>query len=575
MKYLLIFLMISNIFALNLDSLKSSAESGDIYANVILGEKYLYGESGVEKDYDKALDLLSETLPHPVSTYHVACCYGNGWGTEIDVKKSQQLFKEFREAAIKEENKDIPDIFAHLGDCFLSGAGGVKSIKKAFYYTNLSSNRGDAFGQYQLANYYIRGLWVDFDLEKAKTLYRKSADQGFESAQTALGEGPNGKLCTQLVFITKDKNTLEVGNGEVILNGIDLSSKCTMPSHGIVSNMTRKMVFQKFKCSDWTLSAANRANTVRFVSDELKRVLDSGDSKDFLNFMKASTSVGDKVLIIQSIKDKDLLLKIYNKDKYLRDKSFNRKRRSNQMLKNVLSWKLKYITSIERKDDSIDNDQDSLRNIAMSPLDEDLKLHDSAIEGITNQDYLKKIYENRQLPMNSRLYALSFITDQKYLSDVALGCIRGTEWYTGSNYYNKAYATTIFNISDTLILKELSGKKKSVDPHGFTDLLLAEDYDKIYHIIRKAHSPIKNDLQYKDIVKSHYVSNAIFRRLRFAQNVLGDIVRYKVVDENKLAKAIGYIEHDFVLEEFSHKLDTSYPVVYYQSKIMLDRMKAN
>lgn len=601
MKRLLLLLLVTNIFAINIDSLKNKAESGDVYANVILGEKYLYGEDGIEQNYEEAVTVFKKYISHPIAKYHLAVSYSNGWGVEKNLAKGDLIFKEFREAALKNENENIRDIYAYLGDCYYRGLGGVKSLKNAFHYTNLSANKGDAFGQYFLAFFYENAVWVEFDLHKAEELYQKSANQGFALATVALGQGSEGDLCRQLMFIVKDMNNTISGSGEKItVNGIELNNKSNIVLQGSMSNVPREMVFKQFNCIDDTKYLSERYKIGESERVELDRINNIEDSKELAKCMKKSIYERVKVKALQKIKDKKLLLKISNDDKYFLGKSYRGYKSKLRNVKDVIVWKLKYIAYLDIKNVLDQNilkkiarsnndyytrtaairfitDQSFLYDVVASTDKSDNILKYQAIKNIADQDVLKKIYENRRIHEITRLHALSYITDQDFLYGIAVSCINSTI-NTNSTYdkkrVEKIYATALFNITDNSLLTDLNKKKKKVDPHNFTGLLLAKNYYEIFEIIKRSNSALLKGDENKEIVKAYYVSNAIFKRLREEQNLLSDVIRFKRGKAEQIVEAMQYLDHVDYLDEFASKLDTNHPEVYYNSKIMIDMIKS-
>lgn len=65
-----------------------------------------------------------------------------------------------------------------IGYFFLEGLGVEKDLEKAFYWTERAANHGDRDGQSNLAWFYEEGVFVDVDIEKAKHWYKLSAQQG-------------------------------------------------------------------------------------------------------------------------------------------------------------------------------------------------------------------------------------------------------------------------------------------------------------------------------------------------------------------------------------------------------------
>ncbi|GBC21971.2 kinase-like domain-containing protein [Rhizophagus irregularis DAOM 181602=DAOM 197198] len=122
---------------------QKAADLGNIRAQCNLINLYLDGD-GTEKDYNKAFELAKKSAEdHSDGMNLLGYCYNNGIGTNIDKKKAFELFQEA----------------AKLECC-------------------------DA--QYNLALMYEDGEGIKQNIDQAIYWYKKSANQGFQSAQNKL-----------------------------------------------------------------------------------------------------------------------------------------------------------------------------------------------------------------------------------------------------------------------------------------------------------------------------------------------------------------------------------------------------
>lgn len=83
------------------------------------------------------------------------------------------------EGHLKLAEKGYPLAECQIGYFYLEGLGVEKDIEKAFYWTERAAEHGDRDSQYNLAEiFYEAGLFVERDMEKAKEWYRLAANDG-------------------------------------------------------------------------------------------------------------------------------------------------------------------------------------------------------------------------------------------------------------------------------------------------------------------------------------------------------------------------------------------------------------
>lgn len=78
--------------------------------------------------------------------------------------------------------KGYPLAECQIGYFYLEGLGVQKDLEKAFYWTERAANHGDRDGQYNLGLFCEEGIGVERDLEKAKIWYKAAAQQGQDLA---------------------------------------------------------------------------------------------------------------------------------------------------------------------------------------------------------------------------------------------------------------------------------------------------------------------------------------------------------------------------------------------------------
>ncbi|SHJ87894.1 Sel1 repeat-containing protein [Hathewaya proteolytica DSM 3090] len=88
------------------------------------------------------------------------------------------------EGHLKLAEKGYPLAECQIGYFYLEGLGVEKDIEKAFYWTERAAEHGDRDSQYNLAEiFYEEGLFVERDMEKAKEWYRLAANDGHADAK--------------------------------------------------------------------------------------------------------------------------------------------------------------------------------------------------------------------------------------------------------------------------------------------------------------------------------------------------------------------------------------------------------
>ena len=96
----------------------------------------------------------------------------------FETKQYEKCFEGHLELA----SNGYPLAECQVGYFYLEGLGVEKDIQKALYWTERSANHGDRDGQYNLAWFYEKGVGVEINIEKAQYWYKKSALQGHDLA---------------------------------------------------------------------------------------------------------------------------------------------------------------------------------------------------------------------------------------------------------------------------------------------------------------------------------------------------------------------------------------------------------
>lgn len=175
---------------LDVTELNRRIDSGDAYAMAILGESYLRGEWGVEKDTAKALELLSAAAEsgHPLGLLGLGTIYGRGEGVEANEDRADEYYKQaYAELAANVPDSD-PRWKCNLAMYYWSGGRGVdKNPSKAAILFGEAATSGYPRAVYWFGVLYQQGFGVTKDLDKAIELYTQAADGNYPRAIFRLG----------------------------------------------------------------------------------------------------------------------------------------------------------------------------------------------------------------------------------------------------------------------------------------------------------------------------------------------------------------------------------------------------
>ena len=156
------------------------AESGDAENALGLGYMYLYGQNGVETDYQKAFHFyeLAAKQNNVIALNNLGSLYFNGIGTDVNYDTAAQLFKKAAELG-------SDDAAVNLAFIYLSSEQ-EKFIEPAIDLFEQASKTGNNTAKFMLGYAYHKGVGVEYDPYEAVKLIREAADAGFDEAQYTL-----------------------------------------------------------------------------------------------------------------------------------------------------------------------------------------------------------------------------------------------------------------------------------------------------------------------------------------------------------------------------------------------------
>lgn len=162
--------------------LAKSARSGCLTAWNSMGVCYAQGK-GTEKNEQKALAYYEHAASHGCykAQYNLALLLETGIeGVPCDLVRSRNLFKE----SASQGYAPAQYSYAH---CLEMGSGGEQNEAEAFQWYQRAAEQDNAFAQNELAHFYAQGRAMPRDPRKAFECYEKAASAGLAAAEANLG----------------------------------------------------------------------------------------------------------------------------------------------------------------------------------------------------------------------------------------------------------------------------------------------------------------------------------------------------------------------------------------------------
>ena len=154
-----------------------SAKQNNLSALVELGEWYMTGNLGIQKDEAKGVRCYQKAaeLGSPAGILYLAKCYLNGTGVEQNFWKAADLVEK-----LGGEDKGL--ILELRGLACLHGSGIRKDEKLAARYILSAAQMGNPEAQYVYGYLCIAGIGVKENVRAGIKWVRKAADNGSASA---------------------------------------------------------------------------------------------------------------------------------------------------------------------------------------------------------------------------------------------------------------------------------------------------------------------------------------------------------------------------------------------------------
>ncbi|EXX72688.1 uncharacterized protein OCT59_023605 [Rhizophagus irregularis] len=147
-------------------------------AQLDLTEIYIHG-NGIKTNHNKAFELSNKLAEKgiPNAINKLGYCYEKGIGTYADWQKA---FEFYQKAAELGNSTGINN----TGYCHYNGIGTDVNKQKGFELYQKGANLNNYIAQYNLASMYENGNGIIKDIDQAIYWYKKSAEQGYNYAQS-------------------------------------------------------------------------------------------------------------------------------------------------------------------------------------------------------------------------------------------------------------------------------------------------------------------------------------------------------------------------------------------------------
>lgn len=190
------------------------------------GIGYYTGKGGYERNFEKALDLLTQAseLDNSDAICALAHMYENGNGVEQDYGKAAQLY-------MKAADKNVVTAQTSLAYFYDEGLGVDQSFVEAVKWYRKAADNNDASAQYNLADMLFNGIGVEKDLEQALAYSRKSLAGGVREASAQISNiqrqisleraqqaGESGATDADAVYANVPEMPQFPGGNEALLN---------------------------------------------------------------------------------------------------------------------------------------------------------------------------------------------------------------------------------------------------------------------------------------------------------------------------------------------------------------------
>lgn len=162
------------------------AGEGNVESQMNLGYMYLYGNNGVEQDFEKAFEYynMAAEQNNPIALNNIGSLYFNGIGVEKNRAKALDYFR--KSATLGNDNAATNLAFIYL----TGNSNDSERNKQAVKLFTQAANSGNKLAKFMLGYSYYKGFTIERDNYAAFALIKDAADEGaeFDEAQYVLAE---------------------------------------------------------------------------------------------------------------------------------------------------------------------------------------------------------------------------------------------------------------------------------------------------------------------------------------------------------------------------------------------------
>jgi S1-C subfamily serine protease len=166
----------------SVESIKVKAESGDAFAQMILGETYYAGKI-VPQNYTEAVKWFRKAADqgNAEAQFNLGICYKDGIGIPRDVGEAIKW-------CLKASNQGLPNAEFNLGCYYQQSIGVNQDYAEAVKWFRMAANQGEADAQYSLGACYFNGDGIPKDYVEADKWLNLASAQGDESMKKILAQ---------------------------------------------------------------------------------------------------------------------------------------------------------------------------------------------------------------------------------------------------------------------------------------------------------------------------------------------------------------------------------------------------
>jgi TPR repeat protein len=163
--------------------LRLAAALGRPSAMCVLGGRYLYGQHGVQIDYERARHWYTEAAGRGSASAmnQMGWIYQEGLGVEHDDQQAMRWYRAGVEAG-------SPDAMGNIGSLYANGAGVSRDYSEAMHWYMAAAEMDNELAMYNAAILHEHGLGVARSWRSALEWYMKAVRHGSDEAMDRIRE---------------------------------------------------------------------------------------------------------------------------------------------------------------------------------------------------------------------------------------------------------------------------------------------------------------------------------------------------------------------------------------------------